>query len=399
MGCRCAMDREIIHVDMDAFYAAVEVRDNPELAGKPLVIGALPSERGVVSTCSYEARRFGVHSAMSIKEAYKRCPQGIYMHPNMHKYKEASRQIHEIWGNYTDLVEYVSLDEGYLDVTGSSHLAGGARKIGKEIKRRTLAQLSLTCSVGLGYCMMAAKLASEEKKPDGYYEIPSAKALKALIVDRDVRIILGVGKMTAEKLRMAGIVKVRDIYANRDRMAGLLGNHGLDILKLADGIDERRVTPCTEAKSVGKEHTFQKDISDFEYLKDALRLMARELSFEIHQDGLFSSTITLKITYGNMRSITRSKTGNATNRVDEIYSVAAALLDTIERRPIRLIGISLGGLSKSGARQMSLTDMGAYEKEEKIDNVSFQLQQRFGKDVIKTANELSAEQRLTMDDE
>jgi len=127
---------QIVHIDMDMFFAAVEIRDNPELAGKPIIIGALPSERGVVSTCSYEAREFGVRSAMSIKEAYRRCPHGIYMHPNGHKYMEASRQIHKIWDDYTDLAEYISLDEGFLDVTGSAHLFGGAEKIGREIKRR-----------------------------------------------------------------------------------------------------------------------------------------------------------------------------------------------------------------------------------------------------------------------
>ena len=168
------MGRTIIHYDMDMFYAAVEIRDNPELAGKPLIIGALPSERGVVSTCSYEARKFGVRSAMSIKEAYRLCPNGIYMHPNGHKYAEASEQIHEICDRYTDLIQYYSLDEGSLDVTGSMALFGGASKIGHELKERIKECTGLTCSVGIGYSIMSAKLASEEKKPDGFFEIPTA---------------------------------------------------------------------------------------------------------------------------------------------------------------------------------------------------------------------------------
>ena len=180
------MEKIILHVDMDAFYAAVEARDNPELRGKPLIIGALPSERGVVSTCSYEARKFGVHSAMSIKDAYRLCPHGIYMHPNPRKYEEASNRIHEIWRTYTDMIQYISLDEGFLDITGSAALFGGTKNIGLAIKARTKTETGLTCSVGIGYSLMSAKLASEEKKPDGFFEIPDAKALKALIIDRKV---------------------------------------------------------------------------------------------------------------------------------------------------------------------------------------------------------------------
>ena len=183
------MGNTIIHVDMDAFYAAVEARDNPELQGKPLIIGALPGERGVVSTCSYEARKYGVRSAMPISEAHRLCPNGIYMRPNFHKYEEASGQVHEIWGKYTDLVEYISLDEGFLDVTASMNLFGGAAKIGHEIKEKVKERTGLTCSVGVGYSMMSAKLASEEKKPDGFFEILTPEALKNLILDRNVRII------------------------------------------------------------------------------------------------------------------------------------------------------------------------------------------------------------------
>lgn len=388
------MDSIIIHVDMDAFFAAVEVRDQPDLAGKPLIIGALPQERGVVSTCSYEARKYGVRSAMSIKEAYRRCPHGLYMHPNIEKYKKASDQIHRIWDDYTDTVEYVSLDEGYLDVTGSVRLMGGFQHIGYEIKRRTRQEVGITCSVGVGYSMMSAKLASEEKKPDGYFEIRSPQALKQLIIDRDVRTILGVGVKTAEILRNAGIQCVRELYQNRDLVITLLGNHGKQILTLADGRDDRRVVPYSEPKSIGKETTFQEDTTDFKYLADVLLLIAKELSFEIHQKGIYASTVTLKITYGDMRQITRSKTGEVTNRTNEIYQTAKTLLKAIEKRPVRLIGISLSNLTDIPARQLSFSNGLTIEQEEKIDAVTFQLQEKFGKDVIKTANELGAEKRL-----
>lgn len=388
------MKRIIIHVDMDAFFASVEIRDNPQLAGKPLIIGALPSERGVVSTCSYEARKYGVHSAMSIKEAYRRCPGGLYMHPSMAKYKEASQQVHEIWNTYTDIVEYISLDEGYLDVTASAHLFGGFQQIGREIKRRVKEEVGLTCSVGIGYNMMTAKIASEEKKPDGYFELTTVRALRDLIWNRKTGVLLGIGKKTEEVLRRSGIYTVRDIDQNRRKVIDLLGNQGKAILELVDGTDNRPVTPWADPKSIGKEHTFQQDTTDFDFLKDNLRLIARELSYEIHQKGIFACTITLKITYSNMQSITRSKTGEATNWAAEIYKTASALLDVIERRPVRLIGISLGSLTKTGERQLSLTEMNHFEQKEKMDAVAFQLQKKFGKHTIKTGNELNAEMRI-----
>ena len=393
------MGKIIIHVDMDAFFAAVEVRDDPALVGKPLIIGALPNERGVVSTCSYEARVYGVRSGMSIKEAYRLCPNGIYLHPHMEKYRIASHQVHEIWDDYTDLVEYISLDEGYLDVTGSAHLNGGAAAIGMEIKRRTVEKTGLTCSVGVGYSIMSAKLASEEKKPDGYFEIPNAAALKELIIDRNVRIIWGVGLKTAEAFSDAGMSTVRDIYENRGKVIRIFGNHGKKILELADGIDDRPVTPYTEAKSIGKEHTFQEDITNFAYLKDSLLLVAKELSFDIRKKGIFASTVTLKITYGNMRQITRSKTCGKIQRAADIYAVAAALLDNIDRRSVRLVGISLSGLSDSPEQQLSLLDDVQSGQRERVDEVAFEIQKKYGKNAIKTGNELSAQQRLREDDD
>ena len=349
------MDKTIIHVDMDAFYAAVEVRDNPGLRGKPLIIGALPHERGVVSTCSYEARKFGVRSAMSIKDACRLCPDGIYMHPNMHKYKEASDRVHEIWSTYTDLAEYISLDEGFLDVTGSAATFGGAEAVGYAIKNRTKAETGLTCSVGIGYSMMSAKLASEEKKPDGFFKILTPEALKALIIDRNVRIIYGVGPKTAESLQSAGINTVRDILNNKQTVIRLLDSLGRHIIDLAEGIDARQVTPYyeSEAKSLGKEYTFQQDTGDFDYLKDVLRLIARNLSLKIQLDGIFAKTVTLKVKYANMKQITRSKSGDAVFRARDIYHTAAIMLDAVDKRPIRLVGITLSGFTDSDLKQLT----------------------------------------------
>jgi len=385
---------EIVHIDMDMFFAAVEIRDNPELVGKPLIIGALPSERGVVSTCSYEARKFGVRSAMSIKEAYRRCPHGIYMHPNGHKYVEASRQIHKIWDDYTDLVEYISLDEGFLDVTGTVKLFGGAENIGREIKRRVKDETGLTCSVGIGYSMMSAKLASEEKKPDGFYQILTPEALRELIIDRSVRIIYGVGPQTEAELNKIGIYKVRDIYNNREAVARVLGNQGQHILDLADGIDNRKVSTPAKSQSLGKEITFQQDITDREYLKDVLRLIARELSFQIRLDEEYIKTVTLKVTFKDMKKITRSKSSDATNKADVIYNTAAALLDKVERRPIRLVGISLSGFSDGDEKQLTLFDTLVEKKTDKIDNVTMNLQRKYGLDIVKSGSEMISEKRV-----
>jgi len=392
------MNKTIIHVDMDAFFAAVEVRDNSELEGKPLIIGALPHERGVVSTCSYEARKFGVRSAMSIKEAYRRCPQGVYMHPNMQKYKEVSSKIHGIWCDYTDIVEYISLDEGYLDVTGTAHSFGGVRSIGLAIKDRTKSETGLTCSVGIGYSMMTAKLASEEKKPDGFFEIPNPESLRNLIIDRNVKIIYGIGIKTAEKLQNAGICTVRDIYCNKQKVIRLLDNHGRQIIEFAEGTDNRQVTPYYEgeAKSIGREHTFQHDITDFTLLKDALILIAKELSLKLRLEGIYCRTVTLKVKYGNMQSITRSKSGNATNKADLIYKTAAVMLDTVDKRSVRLVGISLSNFAESDFRQLTLEDMSSIhveKRKEELDKALLDMQRKYGGDIIKTGSELEAEKR------
>ena len=392
------MNTIIIHVDMDAFFASVEVRDNPELAGKPLIVGALPSERGVVSTCSYEARKYGVRSAMSIKEAYRLCPHGVYMHPNFHKYKEASDIIRGIWEGYTDEIECASIDEGFLDVTGSAHLFGGAESVGRGIKAKILERTGLTCSVGIGYSMTSAKIASEERKPDGFFVIPDAEAFKALIIDRGVRVIYGIGEKTALVLQNAGVYTVRDIVNNPQSVINLLGNNGRNIIGLANGADIRRVTPYCRARSIGKETTFQRDITDFGYLRDVLLLLANELSYTVHVEKIYASTVTLKITYANMQQITRSKSGEPTNRAGDIYKAAAALLAKIERRPVRLAGISLSGLTAAFARQISLMDAETDAKSERLDEAVFRLRQKYDRGTIKTAGELNAEKRLRKKD-
>jgi len=388
------MDRKIIHIDMDMFYAAVEIRDNPALAEKPLIIGSLPNERGVVATCSYKAREFGVRSAMPISEAYRLCPNGVYMRPNFSKYTKASREIHKILENYTDIIEYISLDEGFLDVTGTINLFGSATEIGKEIKRRVNDETGLPCSVGVGYSKTSAKLASEEKKPDGFFEIPTIEDFVNLISDRNVRVIYGVGAQTAAKLKQVGITTVSEVRKQPQTVISLFGKHGRHIVDLANGIDERPVESSAKAQSLGKEHTFQNDVTDFNYLKDVLRLLAKELSFQVSKKGIFCHTITLKVTYAGMKKITRSKSAEATNKALDIYRTTASLLDNIDKSPIRLIGITLSGFTDTAVSQISLFDTNVDEKPETLESVKMALQRKYGMDIVKTGSELGAQKRL-----
>ena len=329
------MNQIIIHVDMDAFYASVEMRDHPSLRGKPLIIGSMPNERGVVATCSYEARKYGIHSAMNIKEAYRRCPNGIYMHPNFDKYKAVSAQLHEIWNTYADASEYVALDEAYLDVTGKAKNFDGAREIAHTIKRRTRDELGLSCSVGVAYSKTAAKTASEEKKPDGYFEIPDEKAFVDLMAERDVRSLYTVGVKTAGKLHTAGIHTVRDIQEKREEVIRLLGKQGQWLTQIAFGMDNRKVVPYQpqNAKSISRELTFQEDVSNDVLLKDVLFLLSLCVDNRAKRYGLYGKGVTLKITFSDMKNITRSKAVMSCESAIEIYKEALQLFEQVMRAP------------------------------------------------------------------
>lgn len=380
------MQQIIIHVDMDAFFASVEMRDNPELRGKPLIIGSLPHERGVVATCSYEARKYGVHSAMNIKEAYRRCPHGIYMHPDFYKYKAVSDQLHAIWNTYATAAQTIALDEAYLDVTETSKDWEGARRIAQIIKQRTRDEVGLTCSVGLAYSKTAAKTASEEMKPDGYFEIPTAEDFVRLILDRDVRVLYTVGAKTAEKLHAAGIRTVRDIQANPEAVIRLCGKHGRWLTQLAYGKDDRKVTPYRpeDAKSIGREVTFQQDVSDYGLLQDILVLLAFCVSHRAERVGLQGRGVTLKLTYADMKQITRSHLVEQTDSAVTICQETVKMLEQAEHRPVRLIGAGLYHLTgEAYERQLSFDDLPDAEKDSEEDarqKLLQDLQSRYGLD-------------------
>lgn len=396
------MERKILHVDMDAFFAAVEVRDQPAYRGLPLVVGALPGQRGVVSTASYEARRFGVHSAMSIAEAYKRCPQAVYLKPRLDRYQEVSQALHKIWCSYTDKVEFLSLDEAYLDLSDLGLDWKQGLALAQEIKARTWTEQGLTCSLGLAYNKSAAKTASEENKPDGLFVIKDAQAWQDLIRERPVGILHGVGQVTANRLAQLGIRRISDLLAQEDLVKLHFKDRGQEMLDLARGLDARPVTPYyeSEAKSLGKERTLQEDSLDRDFLLSLLRIYARDLAYELERGDLLAQTVTLKITWANMQTITRSKTIPATRQAADLYATGQQLFQQVSLlQPVRLLGLATSNFTSQAYRQLSLADLAqdkqaSSAKKAKLQSTLSQLSAKFGHQLLETAAELEARQKI-----
>ncbi len=391
--------RKIIHLDMDAFYASVEERDNPELRGKPVVVGSMPGERGVVSTCNYEARKYGIRSAMSSSEAYRRCPHAVFVPCHFQKYTEASNQVHAIMEEYTDQIEFLSLDEGYMDVTGSETHFGSAEEIAKTIQRRVFETVRTTCSVGVGYNMLSAKLASEEKKPRGFFVIPDQESFFRLMKERPVGVLYGVGQKTADRLARMGVRTVGELASVPEQLLSVLGKTGPALRDYARGIDLRQVTPNSPAKSIGKEVTFPVDVGDSNVLKDALLLLSRQVSDRLLAQKLWCSTVTVKLKFSDMQSITRAQSGEMIRYAEDIYQVAEEIFSKIElKKSVRLIGIATGKLSDSGYEQMGFADVltEESEKENSLHRVVNTLRETYGKQALKTAKELLAERHLQL---
>ncbi|NLP18459.1 MAG: DNA polymerase IV [Firmicutes bacterium] len=341
------MVRSIIHVDMDAFYAAIEERDNPKLRGKPIVVGGgNPHSRGVVSTASYAAREYGIHSAMPLRQAYLRCPQATFLPVNMDKYKGVSRQIHRIFRRFTPTVEPVSLDEAFLDVTGAD-----AVSIGKNIKYLITKKLRLTASIGISYNKFLAKLASEWEKPDGFTVIPSQN-IRDFLSPLSVRRIWGVGPRTEAQLNDMGIFTIGDLQQlDRGFLQNAFGKWGEDLYDLSRGIDHRPVKSSRRPKSFGEEQTFYTDEGDPEVLRACLAEFAQSLGERLQSRGLAGRTITLKIRYADFVTNTKSLTlVNPIAGPGELYKCSLLLLQRIklDQRKIRLIGLSVSNFIYPG---------------------------------------------------
>lgn len=336
--------RKIVHLDMDAFYAAVEQRDRPELRGRPVVVGGPPQSRGVVCTASYEARKFGVRSAMPCSQAARLCPQAVFVAPRFEAYKEVSGQLHRIFSDYTDSIEPLSLDEAYLDVTENKRSWEHATPIAREIRERIRSQLHLTGSAGVSYCKFLAKVASDMKKPDGLTVIRPEQA-RAVIDGLSVGQFFGVGPVTERKLREAGIATGADLHAfGEERLANLLGRMGGFLWRLSDGRDDREVESQRERKSVGAEDTFARDQMELGVLRDFLGGLAQKVMERLDRAGLRGRTVTLKVKFGDFHQVTRSRTlPEPVHEVEFLAEVARELLSDTQagQTPVRLLGIQV----------------------------------------------------------
>ncbi|HZJ81929.1 MAG TPA: DNA polymerase IV [Guyparkeria sp.] len=352
--------RKIIHIDMDAFYASVEQRDRPELRGRPVVVGGDPAGRGVVAAASYEARRFGIHSAMPAARAARACPEAVFLRPRFDAYRAASRQIHGIFRRYTDLVEPLSLDEAYLDVTDTDACHGSATLMAREIKAAILETTGLVASAGISYNKFLAKLASDVDKPDGLYVIDPAAA-QVFIDQLPVGDFHGVGPATERRMHQHGIKTGRDLRRHAlHQLVDWFGKAGQHYHQIARGVDERPVVSQRVRKSLGHETTFGTDLRHREEVETVLPPLARQVAAELAGRELCARTVTLKVKYADFAQITRRRTfDRPLSSADELLCALGPLLDATEigQRPVRLLGIICSSLETRRAPLLGELDL------------------------------------------
>ena len=402
-----------MHVDMDAFFASVEQLDHPEYKGHPVIVGGL-SSRGVVATASYEARKFGVHSAMPISRAKKLCPHGIYVYPNMARYKEISQIIHKVMEEFTPIIEPLSLDEAFLDVTGITHKFTGPKALGRAIKDRVFEETGLIISAGLAPNKFLAKLASDLDKPDGLVVIPYGKEYESL-ANLPIKRIWGVGPSTERRLKDGGFSFIKDIQALPDETALVpyVGNQARRVWELARGIDERPVETDRQIQSVGNEETYEYDVEDPAVIDLELHYFANRVAKRLRKYGLMGHTVSIKVRYKDFKTVSRQKRlDSSTDQERVIYDTSVLLWNKLMRdalstkqeeqdvmgatprpkfdnsilevpvKPIRLLGVTVSGLSTEGIVQDDLFSIEADEKDEKLSTVLDSLASKFGEDAI-----------------
>ena len=346
----------VLHVDMDAFFASVEQRDHPEWRGKPVIVGAGPHERGVVSTCSYEARRFGVHSAMPSRTAYALCPNGIFVPPRMHAYQEVSDIAFEVFSHYSPFVEGVSVDEAFLDVTGTVHLFGDMRTLAERLRAEIKSKCGVTCSVGLAPNRLLAKIASEQNKPDGLFIMPfETDAIRAFLAPKPVKILWGVGKKTADILSRYGYLTCADIQNADPRfLVRILGDAAAESIRNHSlGIDNSPFpSEDAEEKSVSREHTFAEDETDRETVRQTLLRLVEEVGFRFRKEQRWARTGKLKLRDAAFNTITRQARFELPARDDITFR--HLMLDLFDkewppnrRRAVRLVGFGVTDITDS----------------------------------------------------
>ena len=345
-----ATPRRILHLDMDAFYASVEQRDDPSLRGKPVAVGGRPEGRGVVAAASYEARKFGVRSAMSMTKAVRLCPELIIVRPDFGRYRQVSTQIFEMYRSVTALVEPLSLDEAYLDVTKNSWNEPLATEVARRLKHWIRDKTGLTVSAGAAPNKFLAKIASDWDKPDGLTIIPTER-VEAFLQQLPVGALWGVGPVTAKRLKAAGIVRLVDVRTvDPEVLRSAVGSQSGWLRQLADGIDNRPVSPNRIIKSTGSEHTYPEDLTDTDAMNRELDRMARLRAGWLEQKQLRARTVTIKVRYSDFTTITRRHSEQpATRDADRIAARAKLLLERTEAgtRPVRLLGVSLHNLTRA----------------------------------------------------
>ncbi|MGJ8619037.1 MAG: DNA polymerase IV [Methylophilaceae bacterium] len=354
-----AKQRKIIHVDMDAFFASVEQRDQPTYKGKPLIVGGQPTGRGVVAACSYEARKFGIHSAMPCSRAYRLCPQAIFVPPRFEAYREVSSQIREVFWKYASQVEPLSLDEAYLDVTFTEDFNGSATRIAEAIKREILEQTQLTASAGVSYNKFLAKIASDMDKPNGLYVIKPEEGLD-FVAGLAIGKFHGIGPATEAKMQKLGILKGADL---REKSLGQLverfGKSGQYYYNIARAIDHRPVKSVRIRKSLGKETTFAEDVLSTNLLIEKLNALAEQVLAKLTEYELQAKTITVKVKYANFQQVTRAQSVENELDIVAVKQWVPLLLKRTEagKTAVRLVGLSLSGLEKKSLGEVSLSQL------------------------------------------
>ena len=385
----------ILHVDMDAFYASVEERENPDLKGKPVVVGGAVASRGVVAAANYEARKYGVFSAMPMATAVRKCPNILIVKANGKLYSEISAQIRGIFERYTPVIEPLSLDEAFLDPSGSEKLHGSAEHIGKKIKQDIRAELRLVASVGVAPNKFLAKLASDHNKPDGFTVIKPTD-VQTFLDPMPVGRIWGVGKVSNRKFQNLGIYTVADLrQESKESLYDLMGKHGEQLWRLARGIDNREVTPDSDTKSISQETTFENDIGDPSILESIASSLTEAVGFRLRNAGLKGKTVNLKLRFSDFQTITRSRTLNSrTDQTIELSQIARLLLHEacgVRQAPVRLIGIGVSNFLEehfqtdifdAENRFYSQKDNHLPGRGRQIDELSDHIKKRFGKNLI-----------------
>jgi DNA polymerase-4 len=379
-----ARARLIMHLDMDAFFASVEQRDHPEYRGRPVVVGAKPGGRGVVATCSYEARRYGIRSAMPISEAYRRCPSAIYVRPDKRRYAEASRRVMAVLGEISPQVEQVSVDEAYLDITGLERLFGDARQIGEMTRARVRQAVNLGCSVGIGPNRLIAKLASDYQKPDGL-TLVMPDEVQGFLDPMPVANLRGVGNKGIRSILRLGIKTIAQLRAcSREELILHFGERfGLSLYRQARGISSSEVGGVQERKSISKEHTFGEDVSDQRLLKEKLRSLASQVARTARREGLKGTTVTLKLRLGGFETHTHQRCSNRPFDDDlTLFNMAWELYreSSYADRPLRLIGVGISHWREEA--QDLFGDAGTDAQKRSLCSVMDEVADRFGEDKL-----------------